>query len=78
MTRYGVSFPLTTKQHVIGANAHPLYRWLLEQTGEAGAPRWNFHKYLIGPEGELVDLWPSRVDPLAEEITTAIEALLPD
>jgi glutathione peroxidase len=78
MTRYGVSFPLTTKQHVIGANAHPLYRWLLEQTGEAGAPRWNFHKYLIGPDGELVDLWPSRVDPLAEEITTAIEALLPD
>jgi glutathione peroxidase len=75
-THYGVDFPLTAKQRVIGKDAHPFYRWIVEQVGEDGAPRWNFHKYLIGPNGALVDMWPSRVEPLAEEITTAIEALL--
>ena len=75
-THYGVDFPLTAKQQVSGSNAHPFYRWIVEQVGEAGAPRWNFHKYLIDPDGNLVDLWPSRMEPLAKEITTAIEALL--
>jgi glutathione peroxidase len=73
---YGVDFPLTAKQRVIGGEAHPLYRWLVEQVGEDGAPRWNFHKYLLDADGNLVDMWPSRVAPLADEITTVIEALL--
>lgn len=77
-THYGVDFPMTVKQTVIGADAHPFYRWIVDQTGDAGAPRWNFHKYLIGPNGELLDIWPSRVEPLAKEITAAIEAWLPD
>lgn len=76
MTRYGVDFPVTAKQTVIGADAHPFYRWVMEQTGEAGAPRWNFHKYLLDGDGELVDMWPSRVEPLSEEIVTAIANLL--
>ena len=75
-TRYSVDFPLTSKQKVIGDDAHPFYRWIVEQLGEAGAPRWNFHKYLIGPDGELVNMWPSRVEPLSSEITHAIETLL--
>ncbi len=75
-TRYGVDFPLTAKQKVSGGEAHPFYRWLVEQLGEAGAPRWNFHKYLLDKEGNLVDLWPSRVEPLSKEITQAVEALL--
>ena len=75
-TRYGVDFPMTAKQTVSGANAHPFYRWIVEQTGDAGAPRWNFHKYLIGPDGELVDMWPSRIEPMAPDIINAIEKLL--
>lgn len=75
-TRYGVDFPLTSKQKVIGADAHPFYRWIVEQVGEDGAPRWNFHKYLIDADGRLVDMWPSRVEPLDSEITAAIDALL--
>lgn len=73
---YGVDFPMTIKETIIGPAAHPFYRWISEQTGDAGAPRWNFHKYLIDPEGNLVDMWPSQVDPLDEQIITAIEALL--
>jgi glutathione peroxidase len=76
MTGFGVTFPLTAKQTVIGGAAHPLYRWIAEQLGEDAAPRWNFHKYLIGRDGELLDAWPSRVAPLAAEIVGAVEAAL--
>lgn len=70
---YGVDFPLTAKQQVIGGGAHPFYRWVVEQVGEDAAPKWNFHKYLIGRDGELAGLWPSKVKPLAAEIIQAVE-----
>lgn len=73
---FQVDFPMTAKQPVIGGEAHPFYRWLFEEIGEAAAPRWNFHKYLIGPDGALAALWPSDVGPLDPEITQAIEELL--
>lgn len=72
-TNYGIDFPLTAKQKVIGGNAHPFYRWVVDEAGEGAAPKWNFHKYLIGREGELVGLWPSKVKPLDPEIIKAIE-----
>ncbi|PPR31693.1 MAG: Hydroperoxy fatty acid reductase gpx1 [Alphaproteobacteria bacterium MarineAlpha9_Bin6] len=78
VTNFGVDFPMTTKQHVIGPNAHPLYKWIVNEAGEDSAPRWNFHKYLIGPDGELAGLWPSRVNPTDAEIVGAIEPLLPE
>lgn len=74
---YGIDFPMTAKQRVVGGDAHPFYRWVAEAFGEAAAPRWNFHKYLVGPEGDLVGLWPSAVRPLDPEITAAIEEQLP-
>lgn len=76
-TRFAVDFPLTAKQTVIGGGAHPLYRWIAEEVGEDAAPRWNFHKYLIDPQGELVGAWPSRVAPDAPELRAAIEDVLP-
>ena len=75
-TTYGVDFPLAQKSRVIGPAAHPFYRWVAEQLGEAGAPRWNFHKYLVGPEGELVGAWPSQVRPTDAAITAEIDALV--
>jgi glutathione peroxidase len=76
-TNYGVDFPLAAKERVIGNEAHPFYRWIVAELGEDSAPRWNFHKYLIGPDGALAGMWPSRVSPLAPEIIKEIEALLP-
>ncbi|NJN46822.1 MAG: glutathione peroxidase [Candidatus Competibacteraceae bacterium] len=73
---FGIDFPLTAKQRVIGGDAHPFYRWIAEQVGEDGAPRWNFYKYLLDGDGNLVDMWPSRVEPLDQEITAAIAAVL--
>jgi glutathione peroxidase len=73
---YDIDFPLTEKQKVVGPEAHPFYRWVVAELGEGGAPRWNFHKYLVAPDGTLAGAWPSRVDPLAPEVTGEIEGFL--
>ena len=75
-TSFGVTFPMASKEHVVGGNAHPLYRWIAQQLGEGGAPRWNFHKYLIGKNGELLEAWGSRTAPEAPEVAAAIEKAL--
>jgi glutathione peroxidase len=74
--RYGVTFPLTGKNKVIGGDAHPMYQWIGGQTGEAGLPKWNFHKYLIGKDGELKAVFGSRTEPGAPEVKEAISAAL--
>jgi len=73
-TSYGVKFPLTAKEKVLGPSAHPLYRWIAGKLGDDALPKWNFHKYLIGKDGSLKGAWPSRVRPGSSEITSAIEA----
>lgn len=73
---YAVTFPLTAKQKIIGPDAHALYGWIAAQAGEGAAPKWNFHKYLIGKDGSLLGAWPSRVRPRSNEIIEAVEAAL--
>jgi glutathione peroxidase len=75
-TNYSVSFPMTAKVPVIGGHAHPFYAWIAAELGEDAAPKWNFHKYLLGADGELVGAWPSKVEPLADEIAEAIETAI--
>jgi glutathione peroxidase len=75
-TNYGVTFPMTAKQKVAGMDAHGLYRWISGEAGEAAAPKWNFHKYLIDKNGKLAGAWPSRVGPLSPEIAGAVQAAL--
>lgn len=74
---YSVSFPLTAKQQVVGGEAHPFYLWIGETAGEDARPRWNFHKYLLGPSGELAGIYPSKVSPLDAGLVAEIEKLLP-
>ena len=75
--QYAVDFPLTAKVHVTGGEAHPFYQWAAEVAGEVAAPRWNFHKYLVGPDGELPAWFPTKTLPAAKDVTAAIEAALP-
>lgn len=74
--RFGVDFPLTSKVHVTGGAAHPLYQWIAKELGEGGAPRWNFHKYLIGKDGTLKGAFNSKVAPESAELRQAIDAAL--
>jgi glutathione peroxidase len=71
---YDVDFPLAEKVEVTGSSAHPFYKWA---AGEKGEPKWNFHKYLIGPDGKLIAAFPSRVAPESAEMHAAIDANLP-
>lgn len=70
---YDVDFPLTTKNVVKGADAHPFYKWA---NAQAGDPKWNFHKYVIGPDGTLAGSFNSKVKPDAPELVQAIETSL--
>ena len=71
---YGVKFPMFEKVSVKGEQATPLYRELAEATGQA--PGWNFHKYLIDRQGQVVASFGSRVKPDAPELLERIEQLL--
>jgi glutathione peroxidase len=75
-THFGVDFPMTSKVAVIGGSAHPFYQWAAKELGEGGAPRWNFHKYLIGKDGALAGTFGSRTEPEAAEVKSAIEEAL--
>ncbi|MDX1402124.1 MAG: glutathione peroxidase, partial [Kiloniellales bacterium] len=74
---FDVDFPLTEKVHVKGQDAHPFYKWAAEQMGYAAIPRWNFHKYLVSPDGELIDWFATTTSPGSERVIAAIEASLP-
>lgn len=73
---FDLTLPMTVITPVTGAQAHPFYRWLAQDHGIA--PRWNFHKVLIGAEGEVLGQWGSPVSPTAPAITRAAEAALGD
>ena len=70
---YGVTFPLFEKLEVKGPGQAPLYRLL---TAKHGEPAWNFHKYLIGKDGQVLQAFSSKVAPDSAELRAAIEAAL--
>jgi glutathione peroxidase len=79
-TTYGVTFPLTEKVDVNGAGRHPLYAELTltpDDEGEAGDVEWNFEKFLVGADGEVVARFRPEVTPEAPELLSAIESALP-
>ncbi len=67
---YGVKFQMFEKVSVKGSDKAPLYKWLEAKTGET--PSWNFCKYLISPQGEVLGFYPSKVKPLDKQITDKI------
>jgi len=75
-TRFKIDFPLTSKEEVKGAGAHPFYKWALETLGESADPAWNFHKILVGKDGTLIRAFGPRTEPLADEVVTTVKAAL--
>ncbi len=69
---YGVTFTMMEKITVKGNGIHPIYKWLTtkEENGVNADPvKWNFHKFLIDENGNLVKALPSSVKPMSPEIT---------
>ncbi|GAA4089950.1 glutathione peroxidase [Streptomyces shaanxiensis] len=76
---YGVSFPLTEKVEVNGEGRHPLYERLVgfaDGEGHSGDIRWNFEKFLIGRDGEVVARFSPQTEPESAELVSAVEGAL--
>lgn len=73
---FGVKFPLTQKEALSGETAHPFYVWARNELGWLNAPKWNFHKYLVGRDGRLVTSFISTTTPESTRIISAIESEL--
>jgi glutathione peroxidase len=79
-TSYGVTFPMFEKIEVNGPGRHPIYAELVDVVdgeGHSGDIRWNFEKFLVGPDGSVTRFGP-RVTPDDPQLVDAIEAALPD
>ena len=74
--RYGVTFPLLKKADVKGAEQHPLYRFLLENSLDKKDVAWNFEKFLINRKGEVVTRFGSKTTPEDKELIAKIEGAL--
>ena len=73
---YGVSFLITEKIDVKGTNQHPLYTWLTSRelnNKKSSSVKWNFQKYLISPDGKLIDYYFSITKPMSSKITKHIK-----
>lgn len=76
---YGVTFPMFSKISVKGSDQHPLYRYLTSNEANpstGGEVKWNFQKYLVGRDGKVLAKFFSRVTPLSDELTGAVESAL--
>lgn len=73
---YGVTFPLTEKIDVKGDNTHAVYKWLTQKSKNGVGDyevSWNFNKFLIDENGNLLGYFPSKVKPFDKELTDLIE-----
>jgi glutathione peroxidase len=75
--QYGVTFPIAAKAVVKGPNAHPFYKWAADIRPK-DVPRWNFHKYLIGRNGYIAEVFAETVEPVDTRVKTAIARALAD
>lgn len=69
---YNVTFPITEKLEVKGDNQHPLYQFLtqkIKNNKKNSSVKWNFQKYLVDENGQLIDYWLSITKPLSKKIT---------
>ena len=77
--KYKTSFDLFSKLSVKGPDQAPLYKYLTDKSTDpkfGGDIEWNFAKFLIGRDGQIVDRFPAGHDPLSADVVAAIQAQL--
>jgi glutathione peroxidase len=72
---YGVDFPMMSKVHVTGPDAHPFFKWVVDEAGFIAKPRWNFFKYLVDKQGRLEQWFTSMAAPDSKKVTSELEKL---
>jgi glutathione peroxidase len=75
-SKYHITFPMAAKEVIKGDGAHPFYLWAKNELNGKGTPSWNFHKYLIGRDGRIIDYYSSITTPMSGTLTKAVEAAL--
>ena len=75
-TNFGITFPMTEKIDVIGANSHPFYKWAKKDFGIGAIPKWNFHKIIVGKNGNIEDTFASFTKPTSKKFIKLIEKLI--
>ena len=75
-TKYSLEFPLFSKITVLGDQKHPLYRYLTEGTPFQGEIKWNFQKFLVNRQGEVIARYAPKQKPLTPQIVDDIEKAL--
>lgn len=75
-TKYALTFPLFSKISVKGEDTHPLYRYLTERSPFPGEVEWNFQKYLVDRQGNVIARYHHRTKPLSKEIVTGVTQAL--
>jgi len=71
---FGLDFPMSTITPVLGDDAHPFYQWVKDEAGFA--PRWNFNKVLIAPDGSVAATFGSNARPMSRTVISVITAHL--
>ena len=74
--KFGISFPMTEKVSVKGANAHPFYTWAHKNFGKSAIPKWNFHKIIIDKNGKVAETFSSFTNPSSSKFIKALEKLI--
>ncbi len=70
---FGVTFPLFEKISVVGDDQAPIYAWLEQNAPNRDKPSWNFCKYLVNEQGQVEAFYPSKANPMGEELLAAIK-----
>ena len=75
-SKFDVTFPMMSKISVKGDDIHPLYAYLTSHSDPSGDISWNFNKFLLDQDGNIVARWDSKVEPTSDVVSQSIELLL--
>jgi glutathione peroxidase len=75
-TNFGITFPIMAKTTILGDTGHPFYKWVEENYGKSGVPKWNFYKVLINKTGKIEEVYSSITNPSSKKIKNRINSIL--
>ena len=73
---FGITFPIMGKSSVLGKDQHPFYKWVKENYGKSGVPKWNFYKILINKDGQVEEVYSSLTKPKSSKIIKKLKKIL--